>query len=117
MRHRNAGRKLGRPTGHRLALLRNLTTDLLRHERIRTTEPKAEEVQRAVEKLITKARVGGLHARRLVAAELYDPAVADKLMTELAPKFSTRPGGYTRVVKLGIRRGDAAPMAQVELVL
>ena len=117
MRHRFAGRKLGRPTGHRLALIRNLMTDLLRYERIRTTEPKAEEVQREVEKLITKARAGGLHARRQVAAQLYDPAVVNKLMNELAPKFSGRPGGYTRLVKLGVRRGDAAPMAQLELVL
>lgn len=92
-------------------------TDLIRYERIRTTQPRAEEVQREVEKLITTARDGTLHARRQVAERLYDPTVVDKLMKEIAPKFSDRPGGYTRITKLGYRRGDSAPMAQLELVL
>lgn len=117
MRHRVGGRKLGRPTGHRLALLRNLMTDLLRYERIRTTEPRAEEVQREVEKLITKARVGTLHTRRQVLATLYDETVAHKLVNDIAPRFRDRAGGYTRLTKLGFRRGDSAPMAQLELIL
>lgn len=117
MRHRWGGRKLGRETSHRLAMLRNLMTDLFRYERIRTTQPRAEEVQREAEKLITKARLGTLHARRQVLASLYDEAVARKLMDEIAPKFKERPGGYTRITKLGFRRGDSAPMAQLELVL
>ncbi|MBI4494870.1 MAG: 50S ribosomal protein L17 [Chloroflexi bacterium] len=116
MRHLYGGRKLGRPTDHRLAMLRNLMTDFLRYEHLRTTEPKAEEVQREVEKLITRAREGSLHAYRRVAAQLYDPSVVHKVMTELAPKFRDRPGGYTRLIKLGFRRGDAAPLAQLELV-
>jgi large subunit ribosomal protein L17 len=91
-------------------------TDLLRYERIRTTQPRAEEVQREVERLITKARTGTLHARRQVSAKLYDEAVAQKLVNEIAPRFKDRPGGYTRMTKLGIRRGDSAPMAQLELV-
>jgi large subunit ribosomal protein L17 len=116
MRHRVAMRKLGRPTGHRLALIRNLMTDLLRHERLQTTEPKASELRREVEKLITTARANDLHARRLVAAKLYDEAVQRKLFAEIVPRYATRPGGYTRVVKLLPRRGDGAPMAQIELV-
>lgn len=116
MRHLHGGRKLGRPTGHRLALLRNLVTDLLRYERVRTTEAKAEELQREAEKLIGKARAGTLHARRQVLAQVYDPAVADKVMGELRERYADRPGGFTRLVKLGRRRGDGAPMAQVELL-
>jgi large subunit ribosomal protein L17 len=117
VRHRVAGRKLGRPTDHRLALFRNLATDLLRYERIRTTEPKAKEVRELAEQMITKAKIGGLHARRQVLAELYDPAVVDKLFEQLGPRFADRPGGYTRMIKLGPRKGDAAPMVQLELVI
>jgi large subunit ribosomal protein L17 len=116
VRHRVAQRKLGRPTGHRLALIRNQMTDLLRHERLRTTAPKADELSREVEKLIGTARGNDLHARRLVAAQLYDRAVVRKLFAELVPRYQERPGGFTRVIKLQPRRGDSAPMAQVELV-
>jgi large subunit ribosomal protein L17 len=109
-------RRLSRPADHRSALLRNLMTDLVRHERIRTTQVKAEELRREVEKLITIARRGDLYSRRLVSARLYDEAVAAKLMTDVAPRFADRNGGYTRIVKLGPRRGDGAMMAQIELV-
>jgi large subunit ribosomal protein L17 len=91
-------------------------TDLLKHERIKTTEPKAAELRREVEKLITTARANDVHARRLVAAKLYDENVAKKLFAEIVPRFADRPGGYTRVFKLAPRRGDGAPMAQIELV-
>lgn len=117
MRHRKAGRRLGRPSDHRKALLRNLCTDLLRYEKLQTTEAKARELQRAVEPLITRARSGTLHDRRMVMRVLYDRDVGAKLFNELAPRFGDRPGGYTRIYKLGQRRGDAAPMAQIELVL
>jgi|SRR3954452_1481933 len=116
MRHRMTQRRLGRPTDHRLALIRNLMQELVRHERIRTTQPKAEELQREFEKLVTVARVGDLNARRRVSAKLYDEAMAAKLVNDIAPRFANRPGGYTRVVKLGPRRGDSAPMAHIELV-
>ena len=116
MRHRVAQRKLGRPTGHRLALIRNLMTDLIRHERLQTTEPKAAELRREVEKLIGTARANDLHARRLVAAKLYDEQVVRKLFADLVPRYAGRPGGFTRMVKLMPRRGDGAPMAQIELV-
>src|SRR5437870_4761812 len=110
MRHRMTQRKLGRPTDHRLALIRNLMTDLVRYEKLRTTHAKADELQREAEKLITVARQGTLTARRRVSAVLYDEAVAAKLMTDVAPRFQGRSGGYTRVVKLGLRKGDGAPM-------
>ena len=116
MRHRVAQRKLGRPTGHRLALIRNLMTDLIRHERLQTTEPKAAELRREVEKLIGTARANDLHARRQVAAKLYDEQVVRKLFADLVPRYAGRPGGFTRMVKLMPRRGDGAPMAQIELV-
>jgi len=117
MRHRKAGRRLSRPTDHRTALLRNLCTDLLRYEKLQTTEAKARELQRMVEPLITRARSGTLHDRRMVMRVLYDRDVGAKLFNELAPRFGDRPGGYTRIYKLGPRRGDAAPMAQIELIL
>ena len=116
MRHRWGGRKLGRPTAHRMALLRNQSTDLLRYEKIRTTEAKAKELRGEVEHLITLAKNGSLHARRQALAYLYDKKVVDKLFHELAPRFMARPGGYTRIIRLGLRRGDAAPMVQIELV-
>jgi large subunit ribosomal protein L17 len=116
MRHRIAGRKLGRPTAQRLALLRNLVTDLLRYEKITTTEPKAKELRRQAEKIITLGKRGDLHARRQAIAYLYDSRVVDKVFDALADRFAERPGGYTRIVKLGPRVGDAAPMARVELV-
>lgn len=117
MRHRVAGRKLSRPTDHRLALFRNLATELLRHEKIRTTEAKAKEVRRLAEEMITKAKDGSLHARRQVLAELYDPTVVEKLFSTLAPRFQERPGGYTRMIRIGPRKGDAAEIVQLELVI
>jgi large subunit ribosomal protein L17 len=116
MRHRVAQRKLGRPTGHRLTLIRNLMTDLIRHERLQTTEPKAAELRREVEKLIGTARGNDLHARRLVMAKLYDEQVVRKLFSDIVPRYAGRAGGFTRMVKLMPRRGDGAPMAQIELV-
>ncbi len=124
MRHRVAHRKLGRVTEHRIALLRNQAQALLRHERIRTTVPKAKELRMFVERLITTAKDGladgangkALHARRTVARDIQDREVVKKLFTELAPRFASRPGGYTRLLRIGFRRGDAAEMAQVELV-
>ncbi len=117
MRHQIGGRKLSRPTGHRLAMIRNQVTDLLRYEKLQTTEAKASELRREVERVITLARAGDVHRRRLVMNRVYDSRVVSKLFDELAPRFSDRPGGYTRIIKLGPRRGDGAPMAQIELVL
>jgi large subunit ribosomal protein L17 len=125
MRHNVGHRKLGRVTEHRIAMLRNQATALIRHERIETTIPKAKELRPFVERLITIAKRGvasgdangkALHARRLVAAELVDKAVVSKLFDEVAPRFAERPGGYTRILRIGFRRGDSAEVAQVELV-
>lgn len=116
MRHRVAGRKLSRATDHRMALYRNLVTDLLRYGKIVTTEAKAKEARPLAEKVITLGKKGNLHARRQALAFVYDTKVVDKIFTELGPRYSNRPGGYTRVVKLGPRSGDGAPMAQLELV-
>ncbi len=116
MRHQARKRRLGRPTGHRTALLRNQATDLFRYERIRTTEPKAKELRSMAERLITLAKRGDLHARRQIIATLFDVQISHKLVDELAPRFADRPGGYVRLLRLGPRRGDSAPMAQVELV-
>jgi large subunit ribosomal protein L17 len=125
MRHHVAHRKLGRVTEHRLALLRNQAMALLRHEHIETTMPKAKELRPFVERLITIAKRGvaageangkTLHARRLVLAELPDKAVVGKLFETIAPRFAERPGGYTRILRVGFRRGDAAEVAHVELV-
>ena len=116
MRHRVSGRKLGRPTAHRKSLLRTAVTDLLRYESIRTTEAKAKEVRRLAEKVITRGKGGTLHDRRRAATVLTDDRVLRKLFDELGPRYEDRPGGYTRVVKLGPRKGDAAEMAVVELV-
>jgi large subunit ribosomal protein L17 len=125
MRHNLAHRKLGRVTEHRLALLRNQAIALLRHERIETTMPKAKELRPFVERLITLAKRGvaagdangkALHARRMVMAEIPDKAVVGKLFETLAPRFAERPGGYTRILRVGFRRGDSAEVAQVELV-
>lgn len=109
-------RKLGRTTDHRKALLRNQVTSLLRHGRIETTVPKAKETQRMAEKMITLAKRGDLHARRQVLAYIYDEDVVTKLFAEIGPNYADRNGGYTRVLKLGPRRGDAAEMAILELV-
>ena len=125
MRHRVAHRKLGRVTEHRLATLRNLSQMLLRHERIDTTLAKAKELRPFVERLITVAKRGiedgadtprALHARRLVARDVADKQVASKLFDTIAPRFASRPGGYTRVLRLGRRQGDCAEIAQIEFV-
>jgi large subunit ribosomal protein L17 len=118
MRHRVAHRKLGRVTPHRTALLRNLATALFDKERIRTTLPKAKEVRSFAEKLITLARgdQNRLHARRLVARDIQDPVVVRKLFDTLGARFATRPGGYTRILRLGPRHGDGTEMAYLELV-
>ena len=124
MRHNVAHRKLGRVTEHRLALLRNQAIALLQHEHIETTVPKAKELRPFVERLITLAKRGvangddasALHARRMLLAELPDKKVVGKLFEVLAPRFSERPGGYTRILRIGFRRGDAAEVAQIELV-
>jgi large subunit ribosomal protein L17 len=116
MRHNIMGRRLGRSMDQRKALFRILTTELFRHKRIRTTEAKAKTIQPIVEKLITLARRGDLHARRQAAREIYDPAVLQKLFNEIGPQMQGREGGYTRIYKLGPRRGDNAKMALIELV-
>ncbi|MGH9750696.1 MAG: 50S ribosomal protein L17 [Candidatus Polarisedimenticolia bacterium] len=116
MRHNAGYRKLGRTSSHRRALLRGLATDLFRHERLRTTLPKAKELRPFAERLITLARRDDLHSRRLVLRQIADQDVVKKLFDTLAPRFATRPGGYTRTLKLGSRRGDGADMAIVELV-
>lgn len=116
MRHRVAGRKLSRTTAQRKALFRNLATELFRHGRIQTTEAKAKSLRPIAEKLVTLAKRGDLHARRQAAARLYDPAVLQKLFDELADLYQDRTGGYTRIYKLGPRKGDGAPMALIELV-
>ncbi|MBP2028046.1 large subunit ribosomal protein L17 [Acetoanaerobium pronyense] len=109
-------RKLGRVSSHRNLMLRNLATDILKHGKVTTTEMKAKEAKRMVEKMITLGKRGDLHARRQAMAYLMDETVVKNLFDEIAPKYSERKGGYTRVLKLGPRRGDAAPMAIVELV-
>ena len=116
MRHKVAGRGLGRASGHRKSLFRNLVTDLLDYERIRTTEAKAKEVQGMAEKMITLAKHGGLNARRQALAFIYDERVVNKLFDDLAARFAQRPGGYTRITKLSPRLGDGAAMVQLELV-
>lgn len=116
MRHGKSGRKLHRTASHRKALFRNMAAALIKHEQIVTTLPKAKELRPVVEKLITKAKKGGLHARRLVYADLRDDAMTTKLFEVLAARYSDRPGGYTRVLKAGFRYGDSAPMAVIELV-
>jgi large subunit ribosomal protein L17 len=116
VRHQVAGKKLSRSTGARRALFKSLLTELFRNERIETTEAKAKAVRAQAEKLISIARRGDLAARRHVYAELSSTVVAKKLMEEIAPEFKDRNGGYTRIYKLGPRKGDAAPMALIELV-
>ncbi len=116
MRHRVAGSALGRPTAHRMLMLRGAVTDLLRHESIRTTHAKARQIRRLAEKTITRGKKGTLHQRRQAAAFLTDEDVVDKLFAELGPRYSDRAGGYTRIVKIGQRSGDAAEMVIIELV-
>jgi len=116
MRHRKAGRQLRRTSEQKLALLRNLATSLIESGAIETTEAKAKELRPFVEKLITKAKSGTLHARRLAGIHVHKREAADKLFQELGPKYAKRTGGYTRILKTGFRKGDGADMARIELV-
>ena len=116
MRHRHGYRKLGRTSSHRAALLKNLSIALIQNSKIETTLQKAKELRSYIEKLITRARVGDFNAHRAVFAALQDKASTKKLVDELAPKFKDRKGGYTRIVKTRLRRGDAAEMAFIEFV-
>lgn len=116
MRHRKSGRKLGVTTKHRKAMFRNMATDLLRNDRINTTDTRAKEIRRVVEKLVTLGKNGSLHARRKALAYVRDRAVVEKLFSELAQRYMERPGGYTRIVKLGYRKGDNAPISLIELI-
>ena len=116
MRHRVAGRHLGRETSHRLALYRNLVTDLLRYERITTTEAKAKEIRPMAERIITLGRRGDLHARRQAMRFVYDPKVVKKVFDVIGPRMASRPGGYLRITGLEPRKGDGARMATIELV-
>jgi large subunit ribosomal protein L17 len=116
MRHRNSGRQLSRNSSHRHALLRNMATSLLRHETIRTTVPKAKELRRVVEPLITLAKVDSIAKRRLAYSRLRDVTVVEKLFADLGPRFKARAGGYTRILKMEPRPGDSADMALMQLV-
>lgn len=116
MRHKRIGRKLGVVTKHRRAMFRNMATDLFRHESITTTDPRAKEIRRVAEKMITLAKKGTLQARRQAAAFIKDKDVLKKLFSELAEKYKDRPGGYTRIIKMGYRKGDNAPLSLIEIV-
>lgn len=116
MKHQKKGRGLSLPADRRLALVRNMMRSLVIHQAITTTEAKAKEVQRHVESLVTVARPGTVHARRVALAVLPDASVINVLVHEVAPKFGDRPGGYTRITRLGVRRGDGAQMARLEFV-
>lgn len=116
MRHRKSGRKLGRTSSHRKAMFRNMAASLVQHETIKTTLPKAKELRRVVEPLITLAKEDGVANRRLAFDRLRDKAAVGKLFAEIGPRYKDRPGGYLRILKMGPRPGDAAPMALVQLV-
>jgi large subunit ribosomal protein L17 len=116
MRHGIAGRKFGRPTDHRLAMYRNLVTDLIRYEKIQTTEQKAKEIRGMVDHLITLGKNGSLHARRQALTKVYDPKLVDKVFHVLSERYQDRPGGYTRIIRIGRRLGDGAMIAQISLV-
>jgi large subunit ribosomal protein L17 len=116
MPHQIAQKRLSRTDGHRKALLRSLATSFFKHEKIETTSTKAKEVSKVIDRLITQARRGDLHSRRLVAAYLLEPAVTKKLCDQIAPALKTKSGGYTRIIKTRVRQGDAAEMSLLELV-
>ena len=116
MRHRKSGRKLNRNSSHRRAMFRNMAASLVEHESIRTTLPKAKELRRVIEPLVTGAKRDDVARRRLAFSRLRDKAAVGKLFTEIAPRFTDRPGGYTRILKCGMRPGDNAPMAIIEFV-
>jgi len=117
MRHLKAERKLGRTTSHRLAMLRNMVTSLLDHEKIQTTDCKAKELRRVADKMITLGKRGDLHARRQAMKVIREKSVTKKLFDEIAPRFKDKQGGYTRIIKIGRRHGDNAPMSIIELSL
>lgn len=116
MRHNKAGRRLGRTTSHRVAMFRNMVTSFLTHERITTTDAKAKELRSIADKMITLGKRGDLHAMRLAASYIREKSVVTKLFTTIATRFTDRPGGYTRIVKLGLRPGDNAQLSMIELV-
>ena len=116
MRHRKKGRQLSRTASHRKAVLRNMATSLFRHERVETTQAKAKELRPFAERLITLAKRGDVHARRLVGRKIVDREILGKLFDDIGPRYESRPGGYTRILKTGSRRGDGAEMAFIELV-
>ncbi|MEJ2124736.1 MAG: 50S ribosomal protein L17 [Alphaproteobacteria bacterium] len=116
MRHRKAGRKFNRTAEHRKALFANMAAALFKHEQIVTTLPKAKDLRRVAERMISMARRGDLHSRRIIAARLRDDKMVSKLFDTLGPRYKSRPGGYTRVLKAGFRYGDSAPLAVIELV-
>lgn len=116
MRHNKAGKRLGRTTSHRIAMYRNMVTSFLNHERITTTDVKAKELRSIAEKMITLGKKGDLHAMRQAASYIRDKKVVTKLFTAIAPRYAERAGGYTRIIKLGIRPGDNAPLSVIELV-
>lgn len=116
MRHNKSGRRLGRNSSHRKAMMRNMVTSLLEHEQIRTTDAKAKEVRRVAERMITLGKRGTLHARRTALRTLRSKAVAAKLFDDLAARYAGRPGGYTRIYKIGRRVGDNAPMSIVQMI-
>jgi large subunit ribosomal protein L17 len=116
MRHLKSGRKLNRDSAHRRALLRNMVTSLLQHEHLQTTDAKAKELRRWADRMITLGKRGTLHARRQALSFVRSRMVVAKLFDDIAPRFGSRPGGYTRITKLGTRQGDAAPLSLIELV-
>lgn len=116
MRHNKSGRRLGRTTSHRVAMFRNMVTSFLNHEKITTTDAKAKELRSIADKMITLGKRGDLHSMRLAASYIREKSVVTKLFTTIAPRYTDRPGGYTRIVKLGIRPGDNAPLSMIELV-
>ena len=116
MRHSKAGRRLGRKTSHREAMFRNMVTSLLSHEKITTTDAKAKEIRSVAEKMITLGKRGDLHSMRLAASFIREKSVVTKLFSTIAPRYKERSGGYTRIIKLGIRQGDTAPISMIELV-
>ena len=116
MRHGKAGSKLGRTSSHRKAMLRNMVTSFLKYEKVKTTDVKAKELKKVAEKMITLGKRGDLHARRQALAFVRDPAVVAKLFSELSDRYRERPGGYTRIVKMGYRTGDNAPLSSIELI-
>jgi large subunit ribosomal protein L17 len=116
MRHLKSGRRLGRKTSHREAMFRNMVTSLFAHEKITTTDAKAKEIRSVAEKMITLGKRGDLHSIRIAASFIREKSVVTKLFSTIAPRYKERAGGYTRIIKLGLRNGDAAPMSIIELV-